>query len=824
MCKNSDSLGTPPIAASAVKNGSTSRPEVLTGEEFINAVRQGVVRDWNGYQISGDVDLTGETIEKPLKIQGAVFTGTVNLSQVRFERGVDFAGSRFQKLILSDTRVEGPLTLNNVVIGVETAYAPDVKMIRQTVAEFDNVRIAGCVSMMKAIVFGGLSCNYAEIEDDFSIDGAEIYGNLSLRHTSLGELRTDKNLDAGGAEDQPCRVHGTLDLTSASITGDVRLVGIVIGGELLGQAAKIDGNLLCRVKKNTRCEVTKRAWMLGITVIGNVDISGAHIGGDLIMQNANIGQNFLGRILGGFQSQIDGNTYLNGVRIRGAAELAGVLLRGELNLDGASIDGGFIAAFDVDDEADWQIIQSRVGGRIHGTAATISNRVMLMGLTVGPIDGAVGDSTVKQRGVHFPGAHIKGEFSLYSENLVSEIVQSKIAGYRAREISPEVERAVFHQARQEQTLIQGDLRLTRAQVSGDICLSGVTIEGELDLRDAIVRANINCKPIEFGPGESPLRASVYRADLETLDMTGDINLTGLTINGRPPAGSDGDLILRAARIRGRLELYPAMDDGDPLMDDPHYTNKITYIHDDLRINAAEISHVIISRKNFREIEEKATEKQVRVGMERATIGRLQIIKPLPGRLDLSNLKVNRLDSLEDPSIYQNMVTNSYPFRKSNYLAIEHQLRNAGYNAEADKVHVLMRRHDRPPLRSFPRWLLDVFLHLTIKYGTTSVPLIIIMLLWFGVSVWIFSDRNRVVYDAPQPDKPQMSIPPESWSRGDSALFAVRLHVPIISLGVEEKAKPKGTGWKAYAMTVVALSWVMWPLLIASASGLIRKRE
>jgi hypothetical protein len=1038
----------------------------LTGEDFIYALRQGGARDWNGCQISGDVDLTGETIVKPLVIQGAVFTGTLNLSQVRFERGVDFSGCHFHKLILSDARVEGPLTLDNVVIGVETGPIPDMEMIRQIVArlkegcrrarsrrtdppdertrkrerlrrrwtsrrrwqeqlreaeakyarqqtntEFYNLHIAGCLSMMKASVFGGLSCDHAEIEDDLRIDGAQIYGNLSLRHTSLGELRTDgkklfanTDADARRSEDGPCRVDGRLDLTSATISGDLRLIGVAIGGELTLQAVDINGNLLCRaservrtrlrngawlmvvrargtvdfggtrlhgglnlgigniggnlqcgrtgkwfftmdsdydmpnvrvgadidftgcrvrgnidltgakiennvvfvgshfekdlylynasiagdfachtikgfnknarvrgdvflsganigtnvsfegaylggnlflqntsigntlflraisdLEKNIRCEIIQKAWMLGVTVAGDVDISGARIGDDLIMQNANIGQNFMAKIMGGFQSQIDGDTHLNGARIRGAVELGGAVLRGELDLDGASIDGGFTATFDLDDAADWQVKHSRVGRRIHAASATISHRVILMGLTVGPIDRAADGSTVKERGVHFLGAHIKGEFSLYSEHLVGEILQSKKAAYQAREISTEMQRGVFEQARRERTVIQGDLRLTRAQVFGDISLGGVRIEGGLDLRDANVRANINCKPIELGPDESPLRASVHWADFETLDMTGDINLTGLTVSGKPADRSDGHLILRDSRIRGRLELCPRTDYGQFLMDDPNYKDKITNIRGDLRLDAAEISHVIISGENLVDevpIVEKNKEDWVRVGLERATVGRLQIVEPLPGTLDLSNLKVNRLDRLEDPSVYKDMLKNSHPFKKSNYLGIENALRNAGLDGQADEVHVLMRRRDRPnPLRSFWRWLLDVFLDLSIKYGTTSKRLVCVMLVWFAISVCIFSNRNHVEYDiAPQVDKPQILKRPESWSTGDAALFAARLHVPIISLGVEEKVQPSGTNLKAYAMIVVALSWVMWPLLIASASGLIRKQN
>ena len=74
-----------------------------------------------------------------------------------------------------------------------------------------------------------------------------------------------------------------------------------------------------------------------------------------------------------------------------------------------------------------------------------------------------------------------------------------------------------------------------------------------------------------------------------------------------------------------------------------------------------------------------------------------------------------------------MLMNSYPFKKSNYLGIENALRNAGLSEQADKVHVLMRRQDRPEPTSFGPWLLDIFLYGSIKYGTTSKRLVCIMI-------------------------------------------------------------------------------------------------
>jgi len=977
---------------SVAREQSASRSDVLTEVEFVRLIRKGQPRDWNGCQVLGDVDLKGETFAKPFVIQGATFTGTVNLSQARFERAASFAGCRFRKLILSDARVEGPLTLDKVVVGDENGLTPNVQMIRSivlrleegcrrvqrrrhnspdektrkrerliyqrrwksrrrlkgllsesprsTVAEFDNLHIAGSLSIMSATVGGDLSCDHAEIEDDMRIDGTQIHGDLSIRHTSLSEFRTDsKKLLANADEDdehdkdRQCQVDGKLDFTSATISGDLRLIGITIGGQLSLQAANITGNMLCRssvrwrtrlrngawlmvvrimgsvdfggaqilgalhiangklegnlfcgktgrwfctvsddvnliganiqndvsftgthlkgnlflqnasiggalflnattdLKQNAHCIIAKKAWLLGVSVAADIDISGVRIGDDLVLQNANIGQNFSAKTMGGFRSEIEGDTYLNGARVRGGVEFGGALLQGELNLDGAAIDGGFRVTFDFDEVRDWLVVPCLVRGRIHAQSATISKHVILMGLTVSSTGEAQVDPPMKERGINFTGVQINGEFSLYSANLVTEILQSRKGAVWAKALSEKTEQDITKQALRGLTRIEGDLWLTRAEVLGDITLNGVTIEGELDLRDASVRANINCGPLTLDPTEPSVRASVQRANFETMNMTGNMNLTGLTITGEPPQGTAGDLILRDSRIRGRLELCP-VDFEAKLKHDPGYPAGISIIGD-LRLDAAEISHLILSGRNFEnqslEAKDQKAEKnkRARVVLERATVGRLQIVEPLPGTLDLSNLKVNRLDRLDDPLIYKSMLQNSYPFKKSNYLTIEHALRNAGLDEQADEVHVLMRHRDRRPLRNFGRWLLDVFLDLSIKYGTTSSRLVYVMVIWFIISVWVFSPPSHVEYKLAPPLQELLPVQlqhPTDWSVSHAAVFAAQLHVPIISLGIDEEVQPSGIMLKAYAIVVVAANWVMWPLLIASASGFIRKRD
>lgn len=1023
---------------------------LLTADEFTSRIRRGESWNWRGRQISGDVDLTGITVEDPLIIQYAVFTGEVNFGQARFKRGLDFTGCHFKrKLILSDARVDGPLKLDNVTIGSGVKLPQDVDLIRQivarlekgasrarstgdklkdqpppkrarlkktrlkmkrrlkraeakwvgleTLAEFDNLHVEGALSMTRIQVCGEFSCNHADVQSDLRMDDALIYGDLLLRHARLGELRNDSNLlvdepprHQAHRQVESCMIGGTLDLDTATITGDVFLIGITIRGQLRLQAADVNGNFVCRSakgartnlrsgawllaarikgivdfsgarlrgnmtldgvnvggnlrcrdsrnwlftvdgdatatsirvaasfdwtscnvkgnlnasgariendvylslshitgdlsfqnaaiagdldcsgariektihlqsasvggavflrttsdgEKNVRCRIGKKAWLLAIKVTGDIDISGIFIEDDLMMQDADIGQNLLATILGSFQSEIRGTTFLNGAHIGGEFEFLGVKLHNELNVSSATIDGKLRVAFDLDDKANWKMVESSIGGRLHALSATIGKSVYLMGLTTLSAD-RVSKGEPSSAHLNFVGAQISGEFALYDQNYANDMVLMKQAEYESQKIDDKFAADIRQRTLAERTVVHGDVCLNQAHVLGGVVLDGATIEGDLEMRDATVKSKLNCKPVQVN-GQ---RVSVRRADLEALDMTGDIDLTGLNITGKGAEGVDGDLILRNARVRGRLELCPFNDERGPA--NPQVPlEPISRIRGDLRLDAAEISHIILSGQTFDGgVPQEDTsgkmlaawrwlkplvfggtdeeDKAVRFGLERGRIGRLQIVEPLPGTLDLSNLRVDRWSLPEDQTSYERMLRNSYPFKRSNYLAIENTLRNEGLDERADEVNVAMRRRDRLSTTSLWKIWFDSFLDLSIKYGTTSKRLVCVMIALFALSVWIFSNPNHVEYNispASQKPPPVEHPAPASWGLPQSALFAARLNVPIVSLGIDEKVQPSGFGLKVFAIGVTAASWVMWPLLVASMSGFIRKKN
>jgi hypothetical protein len=128
--------------------GETNENDSIKGEQFVSEISSRTAGDWRGRRISGKVNLRGVRFENSLTICGAVFTDEVDFSQARFERGVDLTGCHFeQKLILADARVEGPLALNEVQIGPNPELRSNSPFKLQERAEFNNLRVSGCLSM-----------------------------------------------------------------------------------------------------------------------------------------------------------------------------------------------------------------------------------------------------------------------------------------------------------------------------------------------------------------------------------------------------------------------------------------------------------------------------------------------------------------------------------------------------------------------------------------------------------------------------------------------------------------------------------------------------
>jgi len=745
-------------------------------------------------------------------------------------------------LQLDGARIDGDLVLRLCRLGELST----VSTKRGSAAGGD----AGTIDRPPFDLAGELDLSCARIAGDVRLVGAVIGGELVLQAARIEGNLICRTIDGNVAELRDgawlmgARITGTADFTAAKIVGSLLLENASVGGSLHLRASN-------DLEQDRPCTI-EDAWLLGTEVGGSIDVSGAHIGRSLLLQNARIGQNLQATNRGGFCTVIEGEINLNAVRVRGTAEFRGVTVGGQMEMGSCAIDGELYVGWDFDTADPWKIVRSKIGESIRAESATIGKRVLLLGVTVG------GTGSTKARRpsgspdgsdrhcVSFSGARIHGDLLLRSDTQGAEILRTlKDSG---REPEAERRECLLADARRERTEIGGDLRLARAEVLGDVVLGGARVAGALDLRDARLHANLCCQAVDLGDA-GPATASADDAVLEAVEVHGDADLTGLEVAR--------DLLLGYSRIHGCLTLAPAQEEAAGAAE-PHAAGEggagaeppgrgaagsLASIGGDLRLDAATISEVVMSGSNLRTNSAPRDDRTgaepaepVRCVLERATIGRLELVKPLPGKLDLDNLRVGSWEEHNHPHLFERLLDNSEPFRKRSYLAIENDLRNQGRDRDADKIHQRMRRRERR-LKPWWRKAVDlVFLDLPIAYGTESWRLFALMLVLFVTSVLVFKDPAHVEYDltrfSPQPpDDARWTLvtrqhpEPENWNLADAALLAVRLHVPIVTFGIDEEVRPSGS-WKvrAYTVVVVAFSWVAWPLFLASVSGLLRKRN
>ncbi len=402
---------------------------------------------------------------------------------------------------------------------------------------------------------------------------------------------------------------------------------------------------------------------------------------------------------------------------------------------------------------------------------------------------------------------------------------------------------MLHNYPLQMTALKGSLNLYRAQISGDIVLNGAKIHGRLKVNNVHAGAQIRCRPVDLGLSRQPVRASASQADFSALEIAGDVSLTGLDLIGE--TGEDKTaperLVLRDARIRGSLELFRPAWKRNIASGEYGSAETTGLAGGRLQMEAVEVGHVILSGHSFDPQEPNTgldSEAPVSIAFDRAKIARLEIVDPLPAA-DLSDMTVGSWEEPPGQGFFPKMLALSRPFRRSNYIAIENDLRNKGRDEDADAILIAMRRRDRTTTRNFRNTLPDRFFDITTKYGTTSGRLVGLMAAMLVCSFLIFRDPAHVEYKiapvAPMAQPAPMEVQraalraivhPEGaeWKVSDTIFLLTRLHVPILSLGIGDDVQPSGIWPKAYAAIVQALSWIMWPLFLASASGFLRKQR
>jgi len=276
------------------------------------------------------------------------------------------------------------------------------------------------------------------------------------------------------------------------------------------------------------------------------------------------------------------------------------------------------------------------------------------------------------------------------------------------------------------------------------------------------------------------------------------------------------------------------------------------------------------RKKYTDLcNEELDQDDAWVIFDRATISRVSIQHPLPDRIDLSHISIDRwhVDNNKDLLC---LVESSRPFQKNTYRIIENSLNNMGEEKIANEVYVAMHRREikegknntpdtflrrmtkaagalierifnivllpikvlvLSPLRPMARKIWPFLFDSLLGYGTAPFRLLIPISIFFAISVYIFSNPQNIQpslqYIGTGANTPIHGQPPKNWGMPNSIWMTIRYHVPVIGLTVDDEWEASNTeimnAWglqtitpEKWAGAMSILNWIMWPLLIGFA--------
>lgn len=596
--------------------------------------------------------------------------------------------------------------------------------------------ILGRLNLTGAHMAGDVTLSGTLVLDGIEAARVQIDGKLSL---ITGELLVRPNQPASRDCDWYCRqtlIKGELNMESARIKGTVFVSGTQICGQLalssavLGSLVSLSGYTL-RTDQDAAHEV-----VIPTKIDGDLDLYlselhnaahffGVHVGGSLNMWSTHSRAYVRLEPYRNLPCRIDDEIDLHSATMR-QFDLRGVTVGGRVRLDGCNMlrfwarPGQLLAPRsgrqDHDDAAptsQWHtndaIVFTQVGHlRMRNGCITGDLGLEYMQLTGRECDG--------QRGLLIEDSKIGGNLQMFGESAILDTLADHHTSYaEARARCP-----VDHRSLSASVI--GGIVLKRSQVGAAVDMSGVKVDGLIDLEDSqfggdlrfsALRCDVHHPPEAHGRGTSPTHgrnlAICEGVNLRMAKCTNDVDLTGLMvvrIQGRE--AETGMIDGRYATVAGDLICF----------DDRHGQPALTRIEGHMDLSYAQLAHLVVSGCMFGSGSANGTRPPAAkqgLLLERAKVGKLDVRQatcpddcaprrapelgslayPTPICLTDVQIEVWEIEGTADRDNdeerkYIHFLANDRPFRRSTYRALENSLRNRGDDEHADALYCAMR--------------------------------------------------------------------------------------------------------------------------------------
>lgn len=375
---------------------------------------------------------------RPLRLQGARITGSLELDSATLTRPAAFNRCTFDKtVVLRETQA---LSLTFLDCTLPHLFAED--LVTRGDLAITGARVAEGITLLDARIGGMLDLDGATVGPD---DGIAV---LASRLSVGAEMR------CGGG----CDVRGQLRLIGARIAGDLYVIGGTLASSEDGPAICANGIQVGGLLSFESARITGETQLIGAH-LGSLELSGGSFeqaGGDAIAASGLV---------------VDGSTIgRDGLKISGHANFIGARFGVSFDLTGATVHNPGAIAITAERIRVQGNLHLRNGfqadGEIRLGGAHIAGQVDLGGATVGAVNG--NSAVVESNVLCDDGFRAEGGFSLASARIGGDL-EMRSAELR----NPD-----------------GDLALDLEQitVAGTVWFGPRAFDGGLDLSGARVRA------------------------------------------------------------------------------------------------------------------------------------------------------------------------------------------------------------------------------------------------------------------------------------------------------------------------------------------------
>ncbi|WP_298621585.1 pentapeptide repeat-containing protein [uncultured Zoogloea sp.] len=596
--------------------------------------------------------------------------------------------------------------------------------------DLSNADIAGDVTLWGTLVKVGINAVGVRVRGQFRLVPGELFvadrdqSDWCCRQTVV--IRSDKVFGNAISMDGS-RIEGHIQMSGVSVQGNLDLSNSILGGYMWvgGYHLRTESDKGYDVVIPTTIEGNLMLFLS--TLMNAVELLGVQIIGSFFLWSTESLAFIRLKPFLNLPCRVGGGLDLHSARLR-QFELTGTSIRQRVRLDGCDIlkfctrpglltvptkrDDAFIDAEPaISWKADKAIVLTEVGhlrmrnGNIGGDL-----NLEYLQVTGCEVDGLLG--------LVIEDSQIGGNLLMFGEAAILEALRLSDESYEKLRSCCPIDYRNFSAS------VVGGISLRRSKFGAAIDMSGVKVDGTIDLEDsciagdlrlaAVMRSNSTVTHPSSTAEDDPLTrvwnpVVCSAINLRMAKCTNDVDLTGVVVVCAENRKADTGLVDgRYATVAGDLVCF----------DDKRFSlPAFARLESCLDLSYSQLAHFVVSGCLFSGIQRDISASPSKRGLllERATVGKLDVREvsslgddsvastglkgarayPAPIRLTDVKVEVWQVEGSsnhenDEAKKYINLLANDEPFRRSTYRSLEASLRNSGDDEHADALYRAMR--------------------------------------------------------------------------------------------------------------------------------------